>query len=124
MNYSIGQVAKLAKVTVRTLRHYDQTDLLHPSGRSEAGYRTYSVGDIEQLQRILCYRRLGFSLDQIKAIIDNPETDPLEHLKRQHTLLIERIKELQQMVVTVEKTMEARTMGINLEPHEMLEVFG
>jgi MerR family transcriptional regulator, thiopeptide resistance regulator len=124
MNYSIGQVAKLAKVTVRTLRHYDQTDLLHPSGRSEAGYRSYSEDDIEHLQRILCYRQLGFPLDQIKAIIDDPETDPLQHLRRQHALLIERIKELQQMVVTVEKIMEARTMGINLEPHEMLEVFG
>lgn len=124
MNYSIGQVAKLARVTVRTLRHYDQTDLLHPSGRSEAGYRSYSGDDIENLQRILCYRQLGFPLDQIKTIIDDPETDPLEHLKRQHALLIERIKELQQMVATVEKIMEARTMGINLEPHEMLEVFG
>jgi DNA-binding transcriptional MerR regulator len=51
MNYSIGQVAKLAKVTVRTLCHYDQTDLLHPSGRSEAGYRSYSVDDIEHLQQ-------------------------------------------------------------------------
>ena len=37
MSYSTGQVAKLARVTVRTLRHYDQTDLLHPSGRQEVG---------------------------------------------------------------------------------------
>jgi len=124
MNYSIGQVAKLARVTVRTLRHYDQTGLLHPSGRSEAGYRSYSADDIERLQRILCYRQLGFPLDQIKAIINNPETDPQEHLRRQHALLIERIKELQQMVATIEKIMEAHTMGINLESHEMLEVFG
>src|SRR5215472_5668284 len=100
MHYSIGQVAKLAKVTVRTLRHYDQTGLLHPSGHSEAGYRSYSEDDIERLQRILCYRRLGFPLDQIKAIVDDPETDPQEHLRRQHVLLIGRMEELQEMVGT------------------------
>ncbi len=124
MTYSIGQVAKLARVTVRTLHYYDQVDLLHPSGRSEAGYRRYSVDDLERLQRILCYRQLGFALDQIKAVIDDPETDPLEHLRQQHTLLIERINALQHMLVAVEKMMEARTMGINLEPDEMLEAFG
>ena len=124
MNYSIGQVARLAKITKRTLHHYDQVNLLHPSVRSEAGYRSYSVADLERLQRILCYRQLGFQLDQIKAIIDDPETDPLEHLRLQHTLLTERIDELQQMLATVEKLMEARKLGINLEPHEMLEIFG
>ncbi len=121
MNYSIGQVARLARVTVRTLHYYDQVDVLHPSGRSEAGYRRYSL---ERLQRILCYRQLGFALEQIKAIIGDPATGPLEHLRRQHALLSERIEELQHMLEAVEKIMEARTMGINLEPHEMLEAFG
>ena len=124
MNYSIGQVARLARVTVRTLHHYDQIDLLHPSGRLETGYRRYSTADLERLQRILCYRQLGFALEQIKTIIDDPTTDPLEHLRRQHTLLLERVEELQHMLEAVEKMMEARTMGINLEPHEMLEAFG
>lgn len=124
MTYSIGQVARLARVTVRTLHYYDQVDLLHPSGRSESGYRRYSVADLERLQRILCYRHLGFQLDQIKALIDDPETDPLEHLRRQHALLVERSDELQRMRIAVEKMMEARLMGINLEPNEMLEAFG
>jgi MerR family transcriptional regulator, thiopeptide resistance regulator len=124
MKYSIGQVAKLARVTVRRLHYYDQVDLLHPSERSATGYRRYSHDDLERLQRILCYRQLGFALEQIKAIIDDPETDPLEHLQRQHTLLSERIDALQRMREAVEKLMEARTMGINLEPDEMLEAFG
>lgn len=124
MHYSIGQVATLARVSVRTLRHYDQVNLLHPSGRSEAGYRRYSVDDLERLQRILCYRQLGFQLDHIKAVIDDPQTDPLEHLRRQHALLVERIDELQHLLAAIEKMMEARTMGINLELHEMLEAFG
>jgi MerR family transcriptional regulator, thiopeptide resistance regulator len=123
MTYSIGQAAKLARVTVRTLHYYDQVDLLRPSERSETGYRKYSTEDLERLQRILCYRQLGFALEQIKAIIDDSTTDPLEHLRRQHTLLLERIGEFQRMLEAVEKMMEARMMGIKLDPHEMLEAF-
>ena len=124
MNYSVGKVAKIARVTVRTLHHYDEIALLHPSGRLDSGYRSYSMVDLERLQRILCYRHLGFSLDHIKAALDDPDTDALEHLQRQHALLSKRIKELQRMAATVKTLMEAHTMGITLEPHELLEVFG
>lgn len=124
MSYSVGQVAKIARVTVRTLHHYDEIGLLHPSGRLDSGYRSYSMADLERLQRILCYRQLGFPLDHIKAVLDDPDTDALEHLQRQHVLLSERIKELQRMAATVKTLMEAHTMGITLEPHELLEVFG
>ena len=124
MRYTVGQVAKLAGVTVRTLRHYDDLGLLHPDDRSASGYRGYSPADLERLQRILCYRQLGFALDDVKAIVDNPHTDPVEHLRRQHALLSERGERLRRMLATVETLLEARTMGITLEPHEMLEVFG
>jgi DNA-binding transcriptional MerR regulator len=124
MRYSVGRVAKIANVTVRTLHHYDEIGLLHPSGRLDSGYRAYSMADLERLQRILCYRQLGFPLDQVKAAIDDPDTDPLADLRRQHLLLSERIAELQRMRTTIETLMEARTMGITLEPHELLDVFG
>jgi DNA-binding transcriptional MerR regulator len=122
--YSIGKVARLAGVTVRTLHHYDSVGLLRPSGRLESGYRSYSAVDMERLQRILCYRQLGFSLETVKSLLNDPNSDPLAHLRRQHALLNERIAILRRMVATVEKMMEARTMGINLDPQEMLEVFG
>lgn len=124
MSYSVGQVAKIARVTVRALHHYDEIGLLHPSGRLDSGYRSYSIADLERLQRILCYRQLGFPLDQIKAVLDDPDTDSLEHLRRQHALLSERITALQHMAATVATLMEAHTMGITLAPHELLEVFG
>ena len=44
----IGEVAKLAHVSVRTLHYYDTVGLLRPSGRSEAGYRLYTAGDLER----------------------------------------------------------------------------
>lgn len=124
MNYLVGQVADLAGVTIRTLHHYDEIDLLSPSGRSAAGYRIYEDADLERLQRILFYRELGFTLEEIAAIVDDPLTDALDHLRRQRGLLTERIERLQKMIVAIDYEMEALKMGIKLTPEERLEVFG
>jgi DNA-binding transcriptional MerR regulator len=124
MSWSVGEVAKSAGVTVRTLHHYDEIGLLSPSGRSSAGYRRYEYADLERLQRILAYRRLGFGLDKILSILDDVSVDPVDHLKRQHAALTERIDELRAMVAAVEKTMEARKMGISVNPDEIFEIFG
>jgi DNA-binding transcriptional MerR regulator len=124
VNYSVGEVARVSGVTVRTLHHYDGIGLLAPSGRTEAGYRSYDDADLERLAQILSYRELGFSLDEVAAILDDPRVDRLEHLRRQHRLLTERIERLQQMKAAVELTLEAAQMGISLTPEERFEVFG
>ncbi|MFE9764977.1 MerR family transcriptional regulator [Streptomyces sp. NPDC005808] len=124
MSYPVGQVAGFAGVTVRTLHHYDEIGLLVPSGRSHAGHRRYSDADLDRLQQILFYRELGFPLDEVAALLDDPAADPRAHLRRQHELLTARIEKLQKMAAAVEHAMEARTMGINLTPEEKFEVFG
>ncbi len=124
MDYTVGDVARLAGITVRTLHHYDEVGLLRPSGRTAAGYRRYGQRDLERLQRILGYRELGFGLDKIAAVLDDPTVDPLEHLRQQHALLTDRVGRLQQQLAAIEKTMEAQQMGIRLDPEEMFEVFG
>lgn len=124
MSLTVGAVARLAGVTVRTLHHYDQIGLLKASGRSDAGYRRYADGDLDRLQRILFYRELGFGLDQIRAVMTDGGTDAVAHLRRQHAMLLDRIGRLERMATAVEKAMEARTMGINLTPEERFEVFG
>ncbi|MGW0364907.1 MerR family transcriptional regulator [Streptomyces sp. NPDC002990] len=124
MSYSVGQVAGFAGVTVRTLHHYDEIGLLCPSGRSHAGHRRYDDADLDRLQRILFYRELGFPLDEVAVLLDDPRSDPQEHLRRQHALLSDRIARLQQMAKAVEHAMEAKKMGINLTPEEKFEVFG
>jgi DNA-binding transcriptional MerR regulator len=120
---TVGSVARLAGVTVRTLHHYDEVGLLAPSGRSEAGYRRYADADLDRLQSILFYRELGFGLDEIKTVMTDGG-DAIGHLRRQRAMLLDRIGRLTRMVSAVEKAMEARTMGINLTPEERLEVFG
>jgi DNA-binding transcriptional MerR regulator len=122
--YTVGRVADLSGVTVRTLHHYDELGLLSPGGRSAAGYRIYEDRDLERLQRILFYRELGFTLAEISTIVDDPHTDVLGHLRRQRGLLTERIEHLNAMVEAIDFEMEARTMDIPLTPEERLEVFG
>ncbi|WP_328423860.1 MerR family transcriptional regulator [Micromonospora sp. NBC_00389] len=124
MAYTVGQVAKVAGVTVRTLHHYDEIGLLSPSGRTTAGYRRYDDADLERLQLVLYYRELGFPLEEIAAIIDDPAADPAAHLRRQHDLLTVRIKRLQEMVTAIEFAMEASKLNIQLTPEERFEVFG
>jgi DNA-binding transcriptional MerR regulator len=124
MSYSVGQVAGFAGVTVRTLHHYDEIGLLSPGGRSHAGHRRYDDADLDRLQQILFYRELGFPLDEVASLLDDPDADPQEHLRRQHELLAARIAKLQEMAAAVETAMEARKMGINLTPEEKFEVFG
>jgi DNA-binding transcriptional MerR regulator len=121
---NVGEVAALAGVTVRTLHHYDRIGLLSPSGRSAAGYRSYSSTDLDRLHQVLLYRELGFPLEEVATLLDDPSADPGAHLRRQHRLLRDRLERTSAMVAAVEKEMEARSMGISLTPEERFEVFG
>ena len=60
--WTIGELADEAGVSVRALRHYDHVGLLVPESRSFGGHRRYSEGDVERLYRIVALRRLGFGL--------------------------------------------------------------
>lgn len=122
--HTVGVVARLIGVSVRTLRHYDKIDLVTPSEPTINGYRSYSSADVERLHRVLMYRELGFSLEEIATLLDDPDVDALAHLRRQRQLLSDRIDRLHQMEAAVEKMMEAKTMGMQLTPEEQREVFG
>ncbi|MEV0195240.1 MerR family transcriptional regulator [Nonomuraea sp. NPDC050691] len=124
MSLSVGQVAKLAGITVRTLHHYDEIGLLTPGERTHAGYRRYTDADLIRLQQILLYRELGFPLDEIAVILDAPHTDELTHLRRQHELLTRQARRLNQVINAVERALNAHTLDIPLTPDERFEVFG
>jgi DNA-binding transcriptional MerR regulator len=124
MSWTVGELARLAGVTVRTLHHYDRIGLVTPGDRTAAGYRSYSERDLDRLQQVLVYRELGFPLDEVATLLDDPDADPAAHLRRQHRLLRDRLERTQAMVAAVEKEMEARQMGISLTPEERFEVFG
>ncbi|GLW06908.1 HTH-type transcriptional activator TipA [Microtetraspora sp. NBRC 13810] len=124
MGIAVGEVSRLAGVTVRTLHHYDDIGLVRPSERTRSGYRSYTEPDVERLQQVLFYRELGFPLEEIAAILADPGADRMTHLRRQRELLRERIGRLEAMAAAVERAMEAYTMDIRLTAQERLEVFG
>ena len=69
----IGELAEKTGISIRTLHYYDEIGLLSPSQRTEVGHRLYSDRDIAQLQQILSLRQLGFSLEEIRGCLDNPD---------------------------------------------------
>lgn len=77
MDYTVGELAKRAGLTVRTLHHYDELGLLRPSGRSEAGYRRYGEADVLRLHRLLALRDAGLSLKAIAPLLDGEAPQPL-----------------------------------------------
>ncbi|MDE3722175.1 MerR family transcriptional regulator [Nocardiopsis sp. N85] len=124
MGRTVGEVARLSGQTVRTLHHYDRIGLLVPAERTPSGYRSYDDEDLERLRRILTYRELGFGLEEIAELIDDPTADTRAHLRRQHRLVTEHIERLRAVARGLEHLMEADTMQLNITPEERLELFG
>jgi DNA-binding transcriptional MerR regulator len=123
MSWSVGEVARMAGTTVRTLHHYDELGLVRPSGRTVSGYRQYDLADVQRLQHVLAYRSLGLSLEEIAELLTE-DGDPVTVLTRQYDRLVRQIDRLTQIAQQVRTTTEARRMGIELRPDELLEVFG
>lgn len=121
--YSVGAVARMSGITVRTLHHYEELGLLQPR-RTRGGYRSYSAADLERLRHVLFYRELGMPLDEIGTLLDDPQRRPVDHLSSHRQRLQRRIDRLTEMLAAVDKELEADTMGTELTPEEKLEIFG
>ena len=80
---TVGELARLAHVSVRTLHHYDAIGLLKPSLRSDARYRLYDRANVERLHRIQALRQLGLSLADIGTVLSGPEQPLAEVIDRQ-----------------------------------------
>lgn len=121
---TVGRLAQVAGVTIRTLHHYDEIGLVTPSARTAGGYRVYAPADVDRLRQVLTYRRLGFGLRQIAELVDDPGVDAVAHLRRQRELLMGQRDQADAMVAAIDKELEARKMGLQLTPEEQLEIFG
>jgi MerR family transcriptional regulator, thiopeptide resistance regulator len=121
---TVGQVAEQFNVTVRTLHHYDEIGLLVPGERTSAGYRLYSDKDIARLQHVVVYRRLGFDLETIALLLDDPTADLGEHLRRQRAAVMSRLDEMHDLVTAIDRALEREMTGIKLTKEEQKELFG
>lgn len=121
---TVGQVAGLVGVSVRTLHHWDEIGLVVPSARSWAGYRLYEPDDVARIHRVLVYRETGMPLAEVARVLDDPDVDATAHLARQRDLLQARIAHLTRMLRAVDTMMERNSMGENLTPQQQAEILG
>lgn len=123
MEYTVLKLAKLAGVSARTLRYYDEIGILKPARINTSGYRIYGQKELDQLQQILFYRELGVQLEMIKEIITSPYFDGEKALKEHREQLLEKRKQLDLLISNVEKTIASREGRIHMSNKEKFEGF-
>jgi MerR family transcriptional regulator, thiopeptide resistance regulator len=102
--YHSSQFAQKASVTVRTLRYYDKVGLLSPSLYTESGYRLYTNEDLLRLQNILALKFLGFSLEEIRALLQTGPKRLEEVLAQQKAMMEEKRAQLGTIIEAIEET--------------------
>jgi DNA-binding transcriptional MerR regulator len=100
---SVNEVSKLSGVSRRTLQYYDEIGLLPPSAVKKSGYRQYDDESLRRLWRILFYKELGISLDDIRLMLENPEVMEKQLMREHKQLLLEKQSQLQKMILSVDR---------------------
>lgn len=123
MPYTIQQLAKIASVTTRTLRWYDQIGLLVPVRAGESGYRLYGQKEADRLQEILLYREMGVPLKEIAPLLSRDEETRAQLLFTHLQALQNRQKNLEILIGTVKKTLDSLQGGYEMNDKEKFEGF-
>lgn len=121
---TVGAAASRLGITVRTLHHWDAIGLVCPSGRSDGGYRLYTDADLGRIGRVLVYRDVGLSLDEIGILLESPAAHVDETLRGQRAELRQRIADLEQRGESLDRIIDARKSGVLLPADEQVSIFG
>jgi DNA-binding transcriptional MerR regulator len=124
MEYTINKLAKIAGISTRTLRYYDELGILSPSRSSSNGYRIYGQKEIDKLQHILFYRELGFPLEDIKQIIFSENFNVTDALHAHLSALLTKRNQLDALITNVEKTLLSVKGEITMNDKEKFKGFG
>ena len=117
----INEVAKVSRVSSRTLHYYDEIGLLRPT-KLENGYRVYTENDLDKLQQILFYKFLGFKLSKISEILNN-KSNKLEILEEQRQLILKEKSRYEQILNTIENTIKSYKGERNMSIEEKFSGF-
>ena len=122
--YSSGQFARMANVSVRTIRFYDKQNILKPSYVTPAGARFYTDSDFARLQQILLLKYLGFSLDDIRemTIDDSDYLFLLNSLNLQKKLIQDQIEQMQLVESAIEDTVRVIEKEHQIDWSQMLDL--
>jgi len=123
MEYTIRKLSQLAGISTRTLRYYDEIDLLKPARINSSGYRIYGKKEVDKLQQILFYRELGVNLDKIKEIVTAPSFNEMAALREHREKLLEKRAQLDTLIANVDKTILEKERGIAMNDKEKFEGF-
>lgn len=123
MEYTINKLAKLAGVSTRTLRWYDECGLLKPRRISSNGYRVYGQSEIDRLQQIMFYRELGVELSEIGHILSSNNFDGLAALQSHYAALCSRREQIDVLIKNVENTIKSMKGEITMTDNEKFEGF-
>lgn len=120
--YTVKQVARMAGVGIKTLHHYHALGLLRPHGLSQAGYRLYAREQLETLQQILFYRRLGFPLKDIRNLMHD-QGDRLAGLRDQRARLLHQQEDVARLIATIDRTIASVKGGHIVPDQDLFEGF-
>ena len=123
MEYTVQALGKMAGVSTRTLRYYDEIGILKPARINSSGYRIYGQNEVGRLQQILFYRELGVSLESIKNILTSPSFDGASALRDHREKLLEKREQLDLLIANVEKTIAETEGRIKMTDKERFEGF-
>ncbi|MEG0442386.1 MAG: MerR family transcriptional regulator [Carnobacterium sp.] len=123
MDYTVNQLSKIAGVSGRTLRYYDQIGLLKPKRVSSSGYRIYGTEEVALLQQILFYRNLEMPLEEIKEIVLAADFDQEKALLLHQQRLKMKKAQLDTLLLTIEKTLADKRGERQMTDNEKFEGF-
>lgn len=123
MEYTVQALGKMAGVSTRTLRYYDEIGILKPARINSSGYRIYGQNEVDRLQQILFYRELGVSLESIKNILTSPSFDGASALRDHREKLLEKREQLDLLIANVERTIAETEGRIKMTDKEKFEGF-
>ncbi|MGG1575164.1 MerR family transcriptional regulator [Fictibacillus sp. NRS-1165] len=123
MEYTVQKLGKLAGISTRTLRYYDEIGILKPARINSSGYRIYGQSEVNCLQQILFYRELGLSLEKIKEIMSDPSFNGTEALIKHREKLLDKKKQLELLIENVEKTIASSEGRMTMTDQEKFEGF-
>src|SRR3989337_1586901 len=106
MAYTVKKLSELSGVTIRTLHFYEEAGLLKPAYYGSNGYRYYEEKELLQLQQILFFKELGFSLKQIEKVLGRGDFDQLAALHSHRKSLIQEREKIGQLIETIDGTIK------------------
>ncbi len=123
MEYTILKLAKIANTSTRTLRYYDEINILKPKRINSSGYRIYGSEEVDRLQQILFYRQFGLELTEIKDILNNKEFNKINALSEHKKRLYEKREQIDILIKNIEKTIAASEGSTIMSDNEKFEGF-